>query len=253
MRKDRYLAQFPQYLPYLRRVIVQQGLDYDDTNEVLGNFTAGMLSSKQYSSIEPQKLKAFLRTRIWYDAREFMRNKVKDKQFVTRLRAQDETDFDSSVTIRSEVVSEVEEEVEEKECPFCFQANLNQHGACAMCHTIIPSHYRAHRNVIMMTEESLAVEFDFNTKFDVEKAIARLTPYEQRIVRAIGMGNETLESFSELSARHFTTIGRDWVKAKAKLQEYLSEYAPQGVSKRGKSAFQRAVQSLEKARKLDEC
>ena len=114
-----------------------------------------------------------------------------------------------------------------------------------MCQTIVPSYTRIHRNVFTMTKESLAVEFDFNKQIDVHKAIKRLTPFEQKVVKAIGLGEETLESFGELSGKKRMTIWRTWLEAKVKLQEYLDEYNPKNVSTRSPLAFHKAIQHFE--------
>ena len=141
-------------------------------------------------------------------------------------------------------------EVEKRECPFCFKAKLNQYGACALCHTILSSPARVQKKSYSISKESLAVEFDFNTSLDVQKAVARLTPYEQRVVKAVGLGNDSLESFALDNQVSKTSLVRTWVIAKAKLQEYLDEYTPKGLSKRGTKAFQRALQHIEKQQEL---
>lgn len=238
MRKDRFVEQFKTHLPYLRNIAMKAGLDYDDANEAVGQCVTGLFNSKKYCIIEPAKLKAFLYARIRFTVQHYKRDEVNHKVECARLADPEFTyTADSKVNMSTVVALEP---IVEVECPFCFHANLNEYGACHMCHTIVPSHIRVHRNTIVMTEESLAVEFDFNTKIDVEKAIARLTPFEQKVIRACGLGNESLESFALDTAFSKTTIVRVWLEAKAKLQESLSEYATNSKH-RSTESFRKAV------------
>ena len=117
-----------------------------------------------------------------------------------------------------------------------------------MCHTIIPSHLRLQQKAVVVTEESLAVEFDFNKKIDVYNAIQKLNILEQKVVRAVGLGNESLEDFAFDNHLSKSSLVRIWVVAKAKLQETLREYAPEHLSKRGPNAFSKVMQSIEKQR-----
>lgn len=243
MRKDRFIKAFAQYLPMLRPVALHHGVDYDTASEIVAKCFERMLKTKKYKIIEPEKLKSFLSNRIRREVQMHLRSEATLKMDCARLPDLDATHTaDSKIHIANQIALEP---ITETECPFCFHANLNEHGACHMCHTIVPSHRRVQRDVVFMTEESLAVEFDFNTKIDVQNAIARLTPFEQRVVRAVGLGNESLESFALDLAVNKTYLVRTWLKAKAKLQGYLIEYAPNRLSKRGESAFRKAVQSVE--------
>lgn len=242
MRKDRFFEAFAEHLPYLRNVARKSGLNYDEADEVIAKCSERMLKIKKYLDIAPDKLKTFLHARIRFGVQHYKRDEAQRKIDCARL-ADPELNYlaESEVTIRHAVI-----EPPDVECPFCFSANLNEYGACAMCHTIVPSHRMLHREVIAFTQESLAVEFDFNQKIDVQNAIAKLTPYEQKLVTAFGLGNESFESFEEMSGHAHSTLARDWVRVKAKLQELLYEYSPEPLSKRGVNAFRKAVQSIEK-------
>jgi hypothetical protein len=249
MRKDRFLEQFAEHLPYLRVIAQKTGLDYDNSCEVVSQCFEAVLSAKRYTSVESSKLKAFLSKAVVFASQHHKRDELRRSIDCARLPDPDVSYMaDSKVEVEHRFTLDA---IDETECPFCFQANLNEYGACMLCHTIVPSHRRVQRNVITMTEESLAVAFDFNTKIDVQNAIAKLTPFEQQVVIAIGTGRETLDSFGEISTNGRMSIWRTWVEAKAKLQEYLSEYAPEGLSKRGENAFRKAAQSIEKARQFE--
>ena len=115
-----------------------------------------------------------------------------------------------------------------------------------MCHTIIPANMRKQKTGYTLTQESLSVEFDFNTPLDVHNAVAKLTPFEQKVVKAGGLGNESLESFALDNHVSKSSLVRTWVIAKAKLQRYLREYAPHRLSKQPAQAFQEALQAFDK-------
>lgn len=244
MRKDRYCEQVKRYFPSLRRIALRAGLSYDDACDTVSQCNARILESRKYKMITPIKLKAFLHTLLRFGIQNFKRTEMLRDTQVARLP--DEYDgTDSYVAVLTCLANSPGQNVE---CPFCFHASLNMFGACAMCHTIVPSYIRLPHIITQMTHESLACEFDFHTALDVQAAIARLTPFEQQVVTAVGLGNETLEGFA--ADTHYSTsmIFRTWMVAKIKLQEYLYEYDPEGVSKRGVNAFRAVLQQIEKQR-----
>lgn len=244
MRRDRYLEQFTLFLPYLRNVAMKLGLDYDEASEVIGICAEEMLSNKLYVERTPHKLKAFLRQHIRFAAKDFIKRKETRRIQEPRLLDSEQPGFDSTVAVANVVLCDL---VSERECPFCFHLTLNEYGACYMCHTIVPSHIRTQHNTITLSEESLAVVFDFNTRLDIQNAIAQLEPFEQRVVIAIGLGNETLDSFSDIYPQQRMRIWRTWIEAKGKLQELLQEYSSKRLSKRSQSDFYDTVKSLYKS------
>jgi DNA-directed RNA polymerase specialized sigma24 family protein len=248
MRKDRFLEAYAEYLLYLHKIAAKAGLDYDEASEVVSKCSESLLETKKYVAITPNKLKAFLHVAIRYAIQNYKRGEAMDNVNCARLPDPELTRLADSQVLITSVVPIIEEETE---CPFCFKALLNEYGACALCHTILPSSRRRHRTVVQMKLESLSVEFDFNTKIDVQKAIARLTPFEQRVVFAVGLGNETVDSFGDISDSHRMRIWRTWAEAKVKLQEYLKEYAPKKLSKRGEGAFRKALQGIEKQQEFE--
>lgn len=244
MRRDRYLEQFTLLLPYLRNVAMKLGLDYDEASEVIGICSEKMLSNKLYVERTPQKLKAFLRQHIRFASQDFIKSKEQRRRQEPRLLDSEQSGYDSTVPVTN-VTSCVS--LVDRECPFCFHLTLNEYGACYMCHTIVPSHIRTQHNTITMSEESLAVVFDFNTRLDIKNAIAQLDPFEQRVVLAIGLGNETLDSFCGIYPQQRMRIWRTWVEAKGKLQILLQEYSTKRLSKRSEYDFYDTVKSLYKA------
>lgn len=251
MRRDRYFQQLEEHLPYLRKFAMSAGLDKDEANDVLSKCLLDAVEKKKYVSIDPPRLKAFLRSTIRYGIRHFKETQLRERVSLPRLSdcAADLVDDEPSSLLLTHTAELPP--IEEVECPFCFQANLNEYGACSMCHTILPSSIVVQRKGYAYSLESLAVEFDFNTVIDVQNAVQRLTPFEQKVVKAVGLGNETLESFSGYNGRSLSSVGRTWMIAKEKLQDYLKEYAPKGLSKRGENAFRRALQRIENQSKLD--
>lgn len=130
-----------------------------------------------------------------------------------------------------------ETEDTEKECPFCFVGILNQYGGCTLCHTILPNRVRRAKELWKELED-LRVEFHYEKKADVSKAISKLTPLQQKIVHHIVMGNETLQEFSTESGYSASTVWREWRKAKLELTSLLADYADRSVSKHGKIDLQ---------------
>lgn len=247
MRRDRYLEQAGQQLAYLRNVARKEGFDCDEADEVVSMCMESLLLNKSYTQIAPHRLKGFLRTAVRFTAKSFSRKESNLKSVVARLPDIEE-DWTDNIMVSGKVDKEV---IEDRECPFCFQVNLNEYGACYMCHTIIPSHMRTQRNTIIMSQESLACIFDFDKQIDIQKAIERLSPLEQQVVIAVGMGNETLDSFGGMYPSSRMNIWRTWVIAKTKLQTYLAEYCPNRLSKRSPEAFCKALQRLEKTHDLE--
>jgi DNA-directed RNA polymerase specialized sigma24 family protein len=113
------------------------------------------------------------------------------------------------------------------ECPFCHTpGSLNEHGACGLCHTILPRTDTPHEHECFSIEESeLLTESDLEMKLDVQKALSTLSEHEQLVINAVVHNVGTLE---ELSIRHNLSLSRLWrmyIKAKAKLSIRLVEYA----------------------------
>lgn len=243
MRRDRYVQQFAEHIPRLRKLAMQTGLNYDAANEVIGKCAERLLSQKKYVNITPRKLKSFLRTHLNFSIQHYKRDMGVQMETTARIPEPDERETEQNHTYVTHSCNLPP--IEEQECPFCFQANLNQYGACAMCHTILPSERRLQRKVYSVSKESLTVEFDFNTSLDVQKAVARLTPYEQRLVRAIGLGNDSLESFAFDNQVSKTSLVRTWVLAKTKLQDYLKEYSPK-TKHRSPESFRKAIYACPK-------
>jgi hypothetical protein len=215
------------------RKTAQKQLDYDEAEEEISRVINRILKHRTYKQIHVSKLKAFLGKAIYLQVTSVVLNQQHRTQTVTRLPEDSDLPYVFIETRYEEPVL--------VECPFCFRANLNQYGACAMCGTIVPSHYRTPQNTIRMDHESLAVEFDFNRQIDVARAIARLEPKEQMVVRLVGLGHETLDSVAELQPYTRDQLHTTWLKAKQKLQRYLHEYDERALSKKTPSEFSHAL------------
>lgn len=236
MRRDRFLKLHKDYAAMLHQK-ARHWLDYDDSREVVAQMTRRLLENKVYKRIAVTKLEGFLVRNLVFNVREFM--KANANKPVSLDHVKDSFPENSSVAIGYPVNMPL------VECPFCFKADLNQYGGCALCYTIVPSHMTLHRKQMYLEELSLAVSFDFNTPIDVQRAIAKLSPREQMVVKAIGLGNESLESLSEITKQNGQTLWRAWLSAKEKLQESLKEYAEKPLSKRGEKAFSHALQVID--------
>lgn len=234
MRKYRFLEQYPRHMDAMRK-IARKTLDYDEADEAISRAIKKILRRRSYRKIQPGKLRSFLCTAALQSRMDQNATIETREKFVSRF-----PDDNDVATLETEI------EYEEKiiECPFCFQVNLTftiyGDGVCNMCNTIVPSHYRTPRNTIRI--DQLAVEFDFNKQIDVAKAVNQLSPKEQMVVRAIGLGNDSLESLEQFSGYERNDLWRTWGKAKAKLQELLSVYGENHRGKKHPDAFRRALE-----------
>ncbi len=238
MKRSRFVLQYPPLLPMLRKVLTHSGLDYADISDVVSSVTSRILREKTYLKIEAAKLRGFLVTAIKLGAKECQRNHNRRQKRFKRLP----DDGEDSMLVETALT-----ETEAMECPFCHKGVLNMFGACAECHTILPSSAHVRRTVLRMDEVSLAVDFQYDRKLDVAKAIARLSEREQTVVKACAMGQESLASLSQITGLSGPTLWRAWCDAKAKLQYFLSEYASEHVSKHTPVQFQRALDAATRA------
>jgi predicted DNA-binding protein (UPF0251 family) len=117
-----------------------------------------------------------------------------------------------------------EEDIDlEVECPFCFHDFLNLHGACKACGTIL-GHGKSMREQFRLDAVGYGVDPEYDKKLDVDKAINRLDEQEQRLVRLVMRGEETLEEFAAMTNTNRMNLWRIWVRARAKLQNMLKIY-----------------------------
>ena len=125
----------------------------------------------------------------------------------------------------------------ETDCPFCHISKLDERGGCSQCHTILPR--RFHRPVEVWSKvEDLSVEFQYEKQADVRKAIAKLHPLQQKIVKHVIQGNESLAEFAESIGHEGTKIWREWKKAKTLLTIMLADYSVTKLSKHGQEDLQ---------------
>jgi len=248
MKRERFLRALDKHIGMFRSFSVRygrtRGIEYDLTQEALSLCMHTILHRKKYRLIKPYSFISFIKSAIRYKIRSHKRDADERNKTVVRLLDSDlDKDFDSVVLV-TRFMNEDYKPVE-KSCPFCHSAILNMYGACKLCHTIIPSVFHRKKQPIAFTKESLECEFDFNKAIDVHHAVSQLTLFEQKIVRAVGLGNETLDSFIELHGGNTTALWRTWVKIKEKLQTLLDEYSDGYLSKQGPKAFTRAMQTYE--------
>jgi hypothetical protein len=227
MRRDRYLENFERHILMLQKLAMASGISYDDAREVVSQCIEELLFKKKYVSVRPSKLKGFLRAHLRFRLKDYAKEQIAKTCKETRLPDLEDKTVPQHIV---SVLHEIEVEPVVQECPFCFRNDLNEYGACSLCHTIVPSHVLLQRKYIAITEESLACEFDFHTALDIQKAVSQLTLFEQRVVNAVILGNETLESFAFDSAYSRQSLTRVWAVAKQKLQVYLAEYNSDGLS-----------------------
>lgn len=232
MRRDRFVAVLYSCIPAMRRCIRKHRLDPDTVSDLVSDTITDTLAKKKYAQIKTD-CKAFLCRQTAYNAQEYKRQLTQRGKNMLHL-----VDDVSELERFYEDTDDTEDT--EKTCPFCHVALLNQYGACAHCHTILANRIRRGKELWRELED-LSVDFQYEKKSDVRKAVDRLPPLQQKIVRAIIMGNETVGEFVSESGYSAATIWREWRKAKLELTSYLADYSVHRLSTHTKMDLQAAL------------
>ena len=233
MRRNRYLEKCAAYIPAMQRVAGKRGLDSDAVDDVVSRVLDDVQRLKCYNKFSADSLRLNLMQRTRWAAQTYKRNELNRSKYVARMPEGD--DALKIVNIRTVETN--------NDCPFCFEHKLNQYGACMHCHTIIPRELRGTKRILSLEEVSVEVDYEYHKQADVRKAVASLSPLEQRVIIACIMGNESLESFAALENTNKSALWRVWVTAKEKLRIALKAYADHGkrCAKHDLGQFQRAL------------
>lgn len=238
MRQDRFIRYTERYRSNIVNRLSEK-IGYDVACELFSATILNILDSKKFIKIKTGKVRAYLHRAMRYRFNGYLHKQTHKQATVVRLPDTDMLGDDSDSLW---YVSGYDETVA-IECPFCHNGELNMYGACGLCYTILPTSRIIRRSDgVRMEHASLAVEFDYDKMLDVHKAIQQLDPLEQIVVKAIGMGHESLESLSALTHVHPKSLWKKWWKAKVKLQKLLRQYAQKPVSTHTPKQFTHALQ-----------
>lgn len=233
MRRYEYDELAPKHLGAMRRSLRSSGLDHDEINDIVSKAIVDFRAKKKFKKCTAAKLKMWLCQATRWGASAYKRKSANRAKYMTRL-PEDVADFDFLHVPVTDMMPVTE-------CPFCFSGNLNEYGACKLCHTILPRDISGLKRRVSLAACSLAVTYEYEKQADVAKALARLTPLEQRVVKACIMGNETLEGWAEIEGVSKTSMWRVWAEAKEKLQGYLGDYVRSKARQKPLSTMRRAL------------
>lgn len=226
MRKRIFLKAIKTYHKAILKNLLLRKADKDDANEAVNSMVKNCLVSKSYLKIPHEtidnRMKGYLMQATQWELQSVLRKKNSEGQYVYHIVDGPENEEDDSqyvLTLKDELHFEFL-----LECPFCHTGVLNQHGACADCHTILGVEHGPRKTYTLekITESECP---DLGMFADVNVAMSKLTELEQKVVKHITQGNSTLEDLVEFTRIPRTTLWRIWVEAKAKLQQELFEYS----------------------------
>lgn len=228
MRRYQFAQTLAEHIPAMRVAIRKHRFDHDTVSDLVQEVIAKALTDKQYQ--QTSNPRALLCKAMLYAAQHYKRELSQRGKYMMHI-------VDSEDLTRTYEDSESLETDEAKECPFCFAGPLNQYGACALCHTVLPDPARCPRQtweeVYLLKQE---VEYEKQT--DVRRAIAQLTPLQQKLVKHVIQGNETLAEFAITEGVGTTAIWRELRKAQHELQAYLADYSVRRLVKHPLSDLQ---------------
>lgn len=230
---DDFERLLPQHFAAMRQAALRFVHDYDDAQDAVSEATERFRRLKVYAKGNASALRGRLVQYARWAALNYKAKARGRSKHMSRIPE----DTHEALRVPTPVIEET------TECPFCHKGDLNEYGACGLCHTIVPREIHMKRNGVVMQHMDLAVDFEYEKKADVAKALAKLTPLEQAVTRLVIMGNETLGSCAELLSTNPTNLCRVWATAKQKLQAHLLEYAEVRVVQKPARALKSALSS----------
>lgn len=231
MRKDRFERIIGSLIPSMRRSVRRNRVSTDLVNDAVSEVIAECFEKNLYLKFNAAKVKGVLCRRTQWKLFEIRKREERRAKHVLRLPEEEFNNVEAQVTHEDEITT----------CPFCHQGDLNMYGACVKCHTVLPSNLLGKRTVLSLEEVDLSVSFDYEKESDVKKALATLTDRERQIVQHFVLGHETLEGLAEMLGGSATSLWRQWLVARSKLQTALADYATLGLSEKRIKPFQAAL------------
>ncbi len=218
MRKYIFAQAVDHYHSQLIKVARQTGVPTSKAEDALQTVLCRILKNKVYVKIKASTVDwrtfAFIRQMVRWELGTMKRHEKHETSVMCPLPEDEE---ESIASFADEALSVI------VACPYCHEAVLNQHGACALCHTILGAGQSMRHNT-RLTEIGLSYHPDLDQNVDVHQAVAQLSPLEQTLVRHIISGNSTLDDMATLSHASRVTLWRTWTEAKEKLKLSLAEY-----------------------------
>lgn len=222
MKRYRFLQAVEEALPSLRSMLKGKSLTDNEANGIISDVVHGIFTRKAFAKMSQENLIPFLRRTALWELSKRRRESIAHAAKFVQLADPEAADH---------YVDEVEEdrEMSSDECPFCHVGELNVHGACALCHTVVGK--RADPKVKQPHLSDIAGEDDLEMTTDVRRALENLDEDERKVVVAVICGQDTLND-AACYVESRTSMWRIYTRGIEKLRTALKEYEPTG--KRGR-------------------
>lgn len=222
MRKATFLKAVAKYSHKVVKGLCAGRIDVETANDAMQDAVVSLIDKKKYLALPYEaidnRVYTYLKIAAKFQVMRFLKRLELENSFlvsVTNLNTNTEMPKDD---YRPKVK-------EATECPFCHTGELNMYKACGDCGTIIGQGKRVSRVHESVDDEELFEWPNLDMQIDVRKALAKLSPFEQRLVNAVIHGTETVDGIANVTGGSERQLWRVYAAAKRKLQESLLEYA----------------------------
>ena len=216
MKRYRFLQAVEEALPSLRTMLKGKSLPDNEANGIISDVVHGIFTRKAFAKMSQENLIPFLRRTALWELSKRRRESIAHAAKFVQLADPEAADH---------YVDEVEEdrEMSSDECPFCHVGELNIHGACALCHTVVGK--RADPKVKQPHLSDVAGEDDLEMTTDVRRALENLDEDERKVVVAVICGQDTLND-AACYVESRASMWRIYTRGIDKLRTALKEYGP---------------------------
>ena len=222
MKRYRFLQAVEEALPSLRSMLKGKSLTDNEANGIISDVVHGIFTRKAFAKMSQENLIPFLRrTALWELAKRRRESIAHAAKFVQLADPGEADTYTDDVREDREMSSD--------ECPFCHVGELNVHGACALCHTVVGK--RADPKVKQPHLSDIAGEDDLEMTTDVRRALENLAEEERKVVVAVICGQDTLND-AACYVESRTSMWRIYTRGIEKLRTALKEYAPREKASR---------------------
>ena len=222
MKRYRFLQAVEEALPSLRSMLKGKSLTDNEANGIISDVVHGIFTRKSFAKMSQENLIPFLRrTALWELSKRRRESIAHAAKFVQLADPGEADNYVDGVREDREMSSD--------ECPFCHVGELNVHGACALCHTVVGK--RADPKVKQPHLSDIAGEDDLEMTTDVRRALENLDEEERKVVVAVICGQDTLND-AACYVESRASMWRIYTRGIEKLRTALKEYGPTG--KRGR-------------------
>ena len=214
MKRYRFLQAVEEALPSLRSMLKGKSLTDNEANGIISDVVHGIFTRKAFAKMSQENLIPFLRrTALWELAKRRRESIAHAAKFVQLADPGEADAYTDDVREDREMSSD--------ECPFCHVGELNVHGACALCHTVVGK--RADPKVKQPHLSDIAGEDDLEMTTDVRRALENLDEDERKVVVAVICGQDTLND-AACYVESRASMWRIYTRGIEKLRTTLKEY-----------------------------